>query len=138
MAYYKDYIELSITELSKKYKKKELYNIWLKYDSAQAKLGYKLKKAEIVKKVYETLHTEDENVRGRIAKMHIQEDNDLKERTQQQQERKNKLSEYEDKITEIQSLMEDGEFKRLFFRRLRHIIESSTVYIDLPSIDCMW
>jgi hypothetical protein len=137
MIHYKEYIKLSITELSKKYKKNELYNIWLKYDTYQATLVYKLRKPEIVKKVYEILHSEDENELGRIAKIHFKEDKYLEEEAKQKLELQKKNLEYNNKIEEIIDKIEsDNEFKHRLLRRLKPIILDSISWT--PNLDLMW
>ena len=136
--HYTEYMNLSINELSKKFKKHMLRDLCLKYDNTQSHSTlHKLKKAELVKRLYELLHTEDQSAQESIAIYHSFVDKHLKEIAQQKQERQKKLSEYEDKITEIESLMEDHEFRRIFFKRLRYTIESSITWTP-PSIDYTW
>lgn len=139
--HYTEYMNLSINELSKKFKKNVLKELCYKYDNTQSDSTRntldKLKKVELVKRLYELLHTEDQSAQESIAIYHSYVDKRLKEKTQQEQEQQNKLSEYEDKLTEIESLMEDREFKRLFFKRFRYTIESSISWTP-PSIDYMW
>ena len=136
--HYTEYMNLSINELSKKFKKHMLRDLCLKYDNTQSHSTlHKLKKGELVKRLYELLHTEDQSAQESIAIYHSYVDKRLKEEAQQKQERQNKLSEYEDKLAEIESLMEDREFKRLFFKRFKYTIESSITWTP-PSIDYTW
>jgi hypothetical protein len=139
MAHYREYINLSITELSKKYKKQELHNIWFKYDSEQARLHYKLKKPEIVNKVYEILHPEDETELGRIAKIHFKEDKYLEKQAQQKLELQKKKIEYNNKIDEIIDQIEsDDEFKHLIFQRLKPIILDNIYWTPHFHVDLKW
>ena len=135
--HYTEYMNLSINELSKKFKKHVLRDLCYKYDT-QSNSTYntlhKLKKGELVKRLYELLHPEDANDQGRIAKIHFIDDKHLKEEAQQKQERQNKLSEYEEKLDEIQSLMKDADFRELFLNRLQYIIDIEVT----PSIHTLW
>ena len=94
--HYTEYMNLSINELSKKFKKHMLRELCYKYDNTQSySTLHKLKKAELVKRLYELLHTEDQSAQESIAIYHSYVDKRLKEEAQQKQERQNKLSEYE-------------------------------------------
>ena len=135
--HYTEYMNLSINELSKKFKKHMLRELCYKYDNKSYNTLHKLKKAELVKRLYELLHTEDQSAQESIAIYHSSVDKRLKEEAQQKQERQNKLSKYEEKLDEIESLMEDHEFRRIFFKRLRYTIESSITWTP-PSIDYTW
>ena len=133
--HYTEYMNLSINELSKKYKKHMLRNLCFKYDNTQSyNTLHKLKKAELVKRLYELLHTEDQSAQERIAIYHSSFDKHLKEIAQRKQERQNKLSEYEEKLDEIQSLMKDADFRELFLNRLQYIIDIEVT----PSIHTLW
>ena len=63
--HYTEYMNLSINELSKKFKKHMLRELCYKYDNTQSNSTYntlnKLKKGELVKRLYELLHTEDQS-----------------------------------------------------------------------------
>ena len=136
--HYKEYINLSINELSKKFKKnllKDLYYIYNDkiYNTVENNLN-KLKKPELVKKLYELLHTEDPSVKVSIAMYHSHIDKCLEEKIQQKQERQNKLSEYEEKLDEIESLMKDKDFREMFLNRLQYIIDVEIT----PSINTIW
>ena len=75
-----------------------LRNLCYKYDNTQSyNTIHKLKKAELVKRLYELLHTEDQSAQERIAIYHSSFDKHLKEIAQRKQERQNNLSEYEEK-----------------------------------------
>ena len=95
---------------------------------------HKLKKAELVKRLYELLHPEDLSAQESIAIYHSSVDKYLKEEAQQKQERQNKLSEYEEKLDEIESLMKDTDFREMFLNRLQYIIDVEIT----PSIHTLW
>lgn len=136
--HYTEYTNLSINELSKKFKKKVLKDLYYIYNdkiyNTMDKNLNKLKKPEIVKKLYELLHTEDPSVKVSIAMYHSHIDKHLKEKAQQKQERQNKLSEYEEKLDEIESLMKDTDFREMFLNRLKYIIDVEIT----PSIHTLW
>ena len=133
--HYTEYMNLSINELSKKFKKHMLRDLCLKYDNTQSHSTlHKLKKGELVKRLYELLHTEDQSAQERIAIYHSSVDKHLKEIAQQKQERQNKLSEYEEKLDEIESLMKDKDFREMFLNRLQYIIDVEIT----PSINTIW
>lgn len=132
--HYTEYMNLSINELSKKFKKHMLRELCYKYDNKSYNTLHKLKKAELVKRLYELLHTEDQSAQESIAIYHSSVDKHLKEIAQQKQERQNKLSEYEEKLDEIQSLMKDADFRELFLNRLQYIIDIEVT----PSIHTVW
>ena len=137
--HYKEYMNLSIDKLSKKFKKnvlKDLYYIYAdnQYDNTHNNLN-KLKKPELVKRLYELLHTEDPSVQESIAMYHSHIDKCLEEKNQQQQERQNKLSEYYDKLDEIESLMKkDNDFRKMLLERLSYLIDVQIT----TSFDNMW
>ena len=133
--HYTEYMNLSINELSKKFKKHMLRELCYKYDNTQSYSTLnKLKKAELVKRLYELLHTEDQSAQERIAIYHSSVDKRLKEEAQQKQERQNKLSKYEEKLDEIESLMKDADFREMFLNRLEYIIKVEIT----PSIHTLW
>ena len=136
--HYTEYMNLSINELSKKFKKHMLKELCYKYDNTQSNSTYntlnKLKKVDLVKRLYELLHTENANDQGRIAKIHFIDDKRLEEKSQQKQKRQNKLSEYEEKLDEIESLMKDTDFREMFLNRLQYIIDVEIT----PSIHTLW
>ena len=136
--HYTEYMNLSINELSKKFKKNVLRELCYKYDNTQSNSTHntlnKLKKGELVKRLYELLHTEDQSAQESIAIYHSYVDKRLEEKTQQEQERQNKLSEYEEKLDEIESLMKDTDFREMFLNRLQYIIDVEIT----PSINTMW
>ena len=109
-----------------------------KYDNTQSDSTHntlnKLKKVELVKRLYELLHTEDQSAQESIAIYHSYVDKRLEEKAQQKQERQNKLSEYEDKLDEIESLMKDNDFREMFLNRLQYIIDVEIT----PSINTLW
>ena len=133
--HYTEYMNLSINELSKKFKKHMLRDLCYKYDNTQSNSTYntlhKLKKGELVKRLYELLHTEDQSAQESIAIYHSYVDKRLKEEAQQKQERQNKLSEYEEKLDKIASLMKDTDFREMFLKRLKYLIDVQIT----PSID---